>query len=74
MALPFTFLKSILRQKKNYGNSNISPCKNIIFKKSSETNQNPSRYYNSIINESQVSTQSQNIIFQRSSYKNKPIT
>jgi hypothetical protein len=31
MALPFT-LKSILRQKENYGNSNISPCKNIIFK------------------------------------------
>jgi predicted translin family RNA/ssDNA-binding protein len=30
--LPFT-LKSILRQKKNYGNSNISQCKNIIFKK-----------------------------------------
>jgi hypothetical protein len=30
--LPFT-LKSILRQKKNYGNSNISPCKNIIFPK-----------------------------------------
>jgi hypothetical protein len=26
-------LKSTLRQKKNYGNSNISPCKNIIFKK-----------------------------------------
>ncbi len=32
LALPFT-LNSILRQKKNYGNSNISPCKNIIFKK-----------------------------------------
>jgi hypothetical protein len=38
--LPFT-LKSSLRQKKkkkkNYGNSNISPCKNInkIFKKKS---------------------------------------
>ncbi len=30
VALPFT-LKSILRQKKNYENSNISPCKNIIF-------------------------------------------
>jgi hypothetical protein len=30
MALPFT-LNSILRQKKNYGNSNISPCKSIIF-------------------------------------------
>jgi hypothetical protein len=26
-------LKNVLRQKKNYGNSNISPCKNIIFKK-----------------------------------------
>jgi hypothetical protein len=23
----------ILRQKKNDGNSNISPCKNIVFKK-----------------------------------------
>jgi hypothetical protein len=31
-ALPLT-LKSILLQKKNYENSNISPCKNIIFKK-----------------------------------------
>ncbi len=49
-ALPFTLKLSILRQKKNYGNSNISPCKNIIFKNSSKTNQNPSRYYyNSII-------------------------
>jgi hypothetical protein len=35
---------------KDYGNSNISPCKNIIFKKSSKRNQNPSRYYNSITN------------------------
>jgi hypothetical protein len=49
VALPFT-LKSILRQKKDYGNSNISPCKNIIFTKSSKQNQNPSRYYNSITN------------------------
>jgi hypothetical protein len=49
LALPFT-LKRILRQKKNYGNSNISSCKNIIFKKSSKTNQNPSRYYNSTTN------------------------
>jgi hypothetical protein len=38
VALPFT-LKRFLRQKTNYGNSNISPCKNIIFKKSSERNQ-----------------------------------
>jgi hypothetical protein len=32
MALPFTW-KRILRWKKNYGNSYISPCKNIIVKK-----------------------------------------
>jgi hypothetical protein len=31
VALPFTLKISILRQKKNYENSNISPCKNIIF-------------------------------------------
>jgi len=44
MTLPFT-LKGILRQKKNYENSNISPCKNIlIFKKSSKKDQNPSKY------------------------------
>jgi hypothetical protein len=49
VALPFTF-KSILMQKKNYGNSNISPCKNVIFQKSSKRNQNPSIYYNSITN------------------------
>jgi hypothetical protein len=42
--------KGSLRQKKNYENSNISPCKNIIFKKSPKSNQNPSRYYNSITN------------------------
>jgi hypothetical protein len=33
-------------KKKNYGNSNISPSKDIIFIKSSERNQNPSRYHN----------------------------
>jgi hypothetical protein len=49
VALPFT-LKGILRQKKNGGNSNISPCKNIVFKKSSKKSQNPSRYYNSRTN------------------------
>jgi hypothetical protein len=31
MALPFTF-KSILRAKKNFETSNISPCKTIFFK------------------------------------------
>jgi hypothetical protein len=49
VALPFT-LKSILKQKKSYGNSNISPYKNSIFEKSFKTNQNPSRYYNSVTN------------------------
>jgi hypothetical protein len=64
----------ILRQKKNYGTSNISPCKNIIFKKSSERNQNPSRYYNSRANLKSFNT-SQNIIFHKSSsYKNRPVT
>jgi hypothetical protein len=32
VALPFT-TKSIVMQKKNYENSNISTCKNIILKK-----------------------------------------
>jgi hypothetical protein len=49
MALPLT-LKSILSQKKNYGNSNILPCKNIIFKQSSKRIQNPSKYYDSVTN------------------------
>jgi hypothetical protein len=66
--------KSILRQRKNYGNSNVnSPCKNITFKnKSSKRNQNPSRYHNSII----ISTlnTSQNTISQKSWYKNRPTT
>jgi hypothetical protein len=44
VALPFT-LKIILKKKKNYENSNILPCKNIIFKKSSKRNQNPPIYY-----------------------------
>jgi hypothetical protein len=47
MALPFT-LKGTLRQKKNYENLNILPYKNIIFNKSSNRNQNTSRYYNYI--------------------------
>jgi hypothetical protein len=41
----------ILRQKKNYGNSSISPWKKKNLKtKSSKRNQNPSRYYNFITN------------------------
>jgi hypothetical protein len=57
---------SILGQKKNYGNSNISPCQNIIFKKkSSKRNQKSSilgqkkNYGNSNI------SPCQNIIFKK---------
>ncbi len=40
----------VIRQKKNYGSSNISPWKKTIFKQSSKRNQNPSICYNSITN------------------------
>ncbi len=43
VALSFR-LKNIVRQKQNYESSNISPWKNIIFKKSFKRNQNPSKY------------------------------
>jgi hypothetical protein len=69
VALPFT-LKSILRQKKNYANSNISPCKNIIFKISSKRNQNPSRYYNFVTN-LKFEHKPKNTILKKSSYKEK---
>jgi len=43
-------IKKYLKAKEElWKNSNISPCKSMIFKKSSKRNQNPSRYYNSII-------------------------
>jgi hypothetical protein len=70
VALPFALKKkSILRQKKNYENSNISPCKKYNLQK---INQNTSRYYNSKL--ISIFNTSQNIIFQKSSYKNRPIT
>ncbi len=72
VALPFT-LKSILRQQKSYGYSNFSPCKNIIFQKSSKRIQNPSSYYITLQLISSFST-IQNITFQKSSYKRRPIT
>jgi hypothetical protein len=39
VALPFIFKNIFFGKKKNYENSNISPCKNIIFQKSSKRNQ-----------------------------------
>ncbi len=41
--------------------------------KSSARNQNPSRYYNSIKTNLKFRQKIQNIIFQKSSYKNRPI-
>jgi hypothetical protein len=52
MALPFT-LKSMLRQKKNYKNSNIFTMQKYNLPKTNPLhprNQNPSRYHNSITN------------------------
>ncbi len=42
MALPFTL--SIIRQKKNYENSNISPCENVIFKKNPIVKKKPKSF------------------------------
>ncbi len=74
VALPCT-LKSILRQNKNYGNSNISPCKNIMFKQSSK--RNPKSFkdiiINSIITNLKFQHKPKNITFQKSSCKNRPI-
>jgi hypothetical protein len=44
------YIKKYLKAKEECGNSHISPYKNIIFKNSSQRNQNPSRSYNSITN------------------------
>jgi hypothetical protein len=44
-------IKQYLKAEEELRKLNIfSPCKNIIFKKSSKRNQNLSRYYNSITN------------------------
>jgi hypothetical protein len=50
----FTFKKYIKAKEELWKLKYISPCKNIVFKKSSERNQNPSRYYNSMKTENWV--------------------
>jgi hypothetical protein len=50
----------------------ISPWKNIIFKKSSKRNQNPTSYYNSKTNLN-FQHKPKYMMFQKSSYKNRPI-
>jgi hypothetical protein len=71
LALPFT--KKYLKAKEElwklkYFSMQKYNLQKILFKK----NQNPSRYYNSILISS--FNTSQNIIFQKSSYKNRSIT
>jgi len=73
MALPFT-LKSILRKKKNYGNSkHFTLPKYNLPKQSFKRNQNLSKYHNSIITNLKFQHKPKKIIFQKSLYKNKPI-
>jgi hypothetical protein len=73
LALPFT-LKRMLMQKKNYGNSNISPYKKYI----PNLQKNPlkeTKILQDIITLYLISSfnTSQNIkVFQKSSYKNRP--
>ncbi len=70
VALSFRF-KSIVRQKKDYKNSNISPCKNII---SSKNLLKETKILQNIITLQLISSfnTSQNMIFQKYSYKNRP--
>jgi hypothetical protein len=44
------YIKMYLKAKEELWKLNISPCKNIIFKKSSKRKENPSRYHKSISN------------------------
>jgi hypothetical protein len=73
LAFAFTFNGILRHNKKNYENSNISPCKNVVFKKSSKKNRlkNHSRNYNFITNLSQVSTQAKISSFKNPHIKNK---
>ncbi len=67
------YIKKHLKPKEELQKTQIfSPCKNIIFIKSSKRNQNPSRYYNSC-NESQVSTQTKISSFKNPHIKIRPI-
>ncbi len=69
------YIKIYIKEKKqNYGNSNISSCKNIIFKKFSKRNQNPSRYYyNSIITNLKLQHRHKISSFKNPHIKNIPI-
>jgi len=65
------YIKKYLTQKKNDANSNISQCKNILFKKGILKE---IKILEDIITLELISSfnTSQNIIFQKSSCKNRP--
>jgi hypothetical protein len=62
------YIKKYLKAKEEF----ISPCKIIMFKKSSKRNQNPSRYYNYIA-KSQVSRQAKISSFKNPHIKIDPL-
>jgi hypothetical protein len=74
VALQFT-IKKVSEGKRRIMETQIfQPCKNIICKKSSKRNQNPSRYYYNSRTNLKFQHKPKYIIFQKSSYKkNRPI-
>jgi hypothetical protein len=66
------YIKKDLKAKKEESwKPKYFTMQNIILKKSSKRHQNPSGYYKSVTNLN--FNRSQNILFQKSSYKNRPI-
>jgi hypothetical protein len=72
VALPVTF-KSILRQNKNYGNSNISPMQKYNLRKNPLKETKILQDIITLVTHLKGSTQDKNIMFQKSSYKNRSI-
>jgi hypothetical protein len=75
--LNFRVLPVYMNSKENYGNLNISPCKiylkKILFNKKTQKEKTPKILHDIITLELSSSfNTSQNIIFQESSYKNRP--
>jgi hypothetical protein len=67
-------LKSILRQKKNYGNSNISPCKKYYLQKNPLKETKILQDIQNSITKSHVSTQAKISSFENPHIKNRPTT
>jgi hypothetical protein len=65
---------NILKKEKNYGNSNISPCKNVIVKNNNALKETKLLQDITILSLIPSFNISENIIFQKSSHKNRPTT